>query len=94
MANVLLNLEKGIEVAAEDALKFLTGAEATATKLEPAVVSGLGVLLGAVSTGLSDVSSAASASGLNIALDIQTATALKAIWPAIETFATSIGIKF
>ncbi len=92
MANILLNIEKGIEVGAEDALKWLTGAN-KALRAAPEVVAGLAILIAAVERPLVDISGAA-ANPLNIALDIQTVNDLKAAWPAIKQFLTSLGIKF
>lgn len=92
MANILLNIEKGIEVGAEDALKWLTGAN-KALRAAPEVVAGLAILIAAVERPLVDISGAA-ANPLNIALDIQTVNDLKTAWPAIKQFLTSLGIKF
>jgi hypothetical protein len=35
----------------------------------------------------------AAANPLNIALDIQTAHDLKAVWPDVKTFLTTLGVK-
>lgn len=94
MANVFLDIAKGVEVGAEDALKFLTGAQALATKLEPGVVAALGVVLGAVNTSLTAVEGAASADGLNVTLDESVVADLKTVWPAVEAFCAAIGVKF
>jgi hypothetical protein len=45
MANILLGIEHGVEVAAEDLLKFVSGAAVAGNKAAPGVVAGLGVLL-------------------------------------------------
>lgn len=92
MANILVNLEQGIEVAATDVLKFLTQSETLVTKTEPGVVAALGVLLGATETAITALGQA-TASPLNIALDAQTVADLRAVWPAVVAFATSLGIK-
>lgn len=91
MANILVNLEKGIEIGAEDALKWLTGAN-KALHAAPAVVAALATLLGAVEKPLSELAGAAS-NPLNIVLDVQTATDLKAVWPEVKQFLASLGIK-
>ena len=36
----------------------------------------------------------AAANPLNIALDIQTVTDLKAAWPEVKAFLTTLGVKF
>lgn len=92
MANILVNLEHGIEVAAVDVLKFLTSSQAVATKLEPGVIAALGVLLGATETALASLNQSAS-TPLNIALDAETIIDLRAVWPAVVSFAQALGIK-
>ncbi len=91
MANVLVSIEKGIEIGAEDALKWLTGAN-KALHAAPAVVAALAALLGAVEKPLVDLAGAAS-NPLNILLDVQTATDIKAVWPQVKEFLSSMGIK-
>jgi hypothetical protein len=92
MANILVNIEKGIEIGAEDVLKWLTGAN-KALHAAPEVVAALATLIGAFEKPLADISGAA-ANPLNIALDIQTVNDLKATWPAVKEFLSSLGIKF
>lgn len=91
MANILLNAEKGIQIAAEDALKWLTGANKT-LKAAPAVIAALATLLGAVEKPLTDLVGAA-ANPLNIALDVQTVTDLRAAWPEVTAFLGTLGVK-
>jgi hypothetical protein len=91
MANILVNIEKGIEVAAEDALKWLTGASKALT-VTPTVIAALGTLFGQLEGPISGIA-AATANPLNIALDVQTVAELKAVWPDIEQFLSSIGVK-
>ena len=92
MANILVNIEKGIEIGAEDALKWLTGAN-NALQAAPEVVAALATLIGAVEKPLADVAGVA-ANPLNIALDIQTVTDLKTAWPAVKAFLVTLGVKF
>src|SRR5580658_360095 len=91
MANILVNIEKGIEIAAEDALKWLTGAD-KALHAAPEVVAALATLAGAVEKPLSELAGAA-ANPLNIPLDVQTVADLKAVWPQLQSFLASLGIK-
>jgi hypothetical protein len=93
MANILLNLEHGVEVGAADVLRFLTAAQSTATKLEPGVIAAFGVLLGTLEKTMTDLSQAA-ASPLNISLDATTVGDLRAVWPQVAAFSASLGIKF
>ena len=92
MANILVNIEKGIEVGAEDILKWLTGAEKVLFAA-PAVIAALATMAGALEKPLTELAVAAS-NPLNIALDIQTATDLKAAWPQVKAFLVSLGVKF
>ncbi|HMD20943.1 MAG TPA: hypothetical protein VKH40_11500 [Alloacidobacterium sp.] len=92
MANILLGLEHGVEVAAEDVLKFVSGAAVASNKATPGVVAGLGVLLGTVAKTLGDINGVV-ANPLNFSLDAATIQDLKTVWPAIVQFAGSIGIK-
>ncbi len=91
MANIFVSIEKGIEIGAEDALKWLTGATKALT-IAPTVVAALGTLFGQLEAPLTDVASVA-ANPLNITLDIQTVTDIKSVWPDIKQFLTSIGVK-
>src|ERR1017187_330560 len=91
MANILVNIEKGIEIGAEDALKWLTGAD-KALHAAPAVVAALATLIGAVEKPLAELAGAAS-NPLNIALDIQTVTDLRAAWPDVQAFLKTLGVK-
>lgn len=92
MANILVNIEKGIEIGAEDALKWLTGAS-KALQAAPGVVAALATMAGAMEKPLSELAGAAS-NPLNIPLDLQTANDLKAVWPDVKAFLTTLGVKF
>ena len=91
MANIRVSIEKGIEIAAEDALKWLIGAD-KALHAAPEVVASLATLIGAIEKPLADVAGAAQ-NPLNIALDIQTVRDLKAAWPAVKEFLVTLGVK-
>jgi hypothetical protein len=82
---------KGIEIAAEDALKWLSGAN-KAMQATPAVIAALATLIGAVEKPLSELAGAA-ANPLNIPLDVQTVADLKAVWPQLQAFLKTLGIK-
>jgi hypothetical protein len=69
MANILVNIEKGIEIGAEDALKWLSGAN-KAMQATPAVVAALATLVGAIEKPLAELAGAA-ANPMNIPLDVQ-----------------------
>jgi len=92
MANILVNVEKGIEIGAADALKWLTGANKS-LQAAPAVVAALATLIAAVEKPISELAGAA-ANPLNIPLDIETVADLKATWPQVKTFLTTLGVKF
>jgi hypothetical protein len=92
MANILVNMEKGIEIGAQDILKWLTGAN-KALSAAPAVIAALATLVGAVEKPMAELAGAA-ANPLNIALDVQTVTDLKAAWPDVKKFLGTLGVKF
>lgn len=92
MASILVNIEKGIEIAAEDALKWLIGAN-KALHATPEVVAALATLIAALEKPLADVALASQAP-LNIALDVRTVQDLKATWPAVKQFLATFGVKF
>jgi hypothetical protein len=92
MANILVNVEKGIEIAAADALKWLGKAQ-TALTAAPSVIAALATLVSAVDKPLLDIAGVA-ANPLNIVLDIQTASDLKAVWPEVKAFLGTLGVKF
>lgn len=91
MANILVSIEKGIEIAAEDALKWLIRAD-KALHAGPQVVAALATLIGTLEKPLADVAGAAQ-NPLNITLDVQTVNDLKAAWPAVRQFLASLGVK-
>ena len=92
MANLLVNIEKGILVGAEDALQWLTGS-GNKSHTAPAVIAALATLVDALDQPLADMAAAA-ANPLNIPLDIATAEALVAAWPEVKAFLTTLGVKF
>jgi hypothetical protein len=92
MANILVNIEKGIEIGAEDALKWLSGT-GNALHAAPEVIAALATLVGAVEKPLSELAGAA-ANPLNIPLDVQTVNDLRAVWPDVKQFITTLGVKF
>lgn len=91
MANILVSIEKGIEIGAQDALKWLAGADRS-LNAAPAVIAAIATLIGALDKPLADLAGAA-ANPLNIALDIQTVRDMKAVWPEVRQFVTTLGVK-
>lgn len=92
MANILVSIEKGIEIGAEDALKWLTCADHT-LQAAPTVVAALATLIAAIDKPLTEMAAAA-ANPLNVALDIQTVRDMKAAWPQVKQFLSTVGVKF
>ena len=92
MANILVSIEKGIVIGAEDALKWLMGAEKI-VRATPPVVAALATLVGALEKPLSELA-AVTENPLNIPLDIETAEDLKAVWPEVKDFLVTMGVKF
>jgi hypothetical protein len=92
LANILVNMEKGVEISARDALKWLTGA-GKIVSAAPAAIAALAVLVETYEKPIMDIAGAA-ANPLNIPLDIETAKELVAAWPEVKAFLTTLGIKF
>jgi len=92
LANILVNMEKGIEITARDALKWLTGA-GKIVRAAPAAIAALAVLVETYEKPIMDIAGAA-ANPLNIPLDIETAKELVAAWPEVKAFLGTLGIKF
>jgi hypothetical protein len=57
------------------------------------VIAALATLVGAVEKPMAELAGAA-ANPLNIALDVQTVTDLKAAWPDVKKFLGTLGVKF
>jgi hypothetical protein len=81
MANIFLNVEKGIVVGAEDVLKWLTST-AKMLRATPAAIAALATLAGVA------------ANPLNIVLDVETAEDLRTAWPELKAFLVTLGVKF
>ena len=92
MANIFVSIEKGIVIGAEDALRWLMGAERV-LRAAPPVVAALATLVEALEKPLSELV-AVTENPLNIPLDIQTAKDLKAVWPEVKDFLVTMGVKF
>lgn len=92
MANIFLNIEKGIQVAAEDVLHFVSKAQAVIAA-SPVVIAALGTILGAVATAAANTAAAAQAGGLNITFDEQAWASILAVWPDVKAFAKDLGIS-
>lgn len=94
MPNVLIEIGKGVEVAAEDALAFFERigqvAEAAAS---PRALLAFAVLLSATGPVILDATGAAAAEGLNIALDLQTAALIVNLWPELDAWAKTLAIR-
>lgn len=92
MAKLLVNLERGIEIGAKDALKWLTRANKP-LRAAPAAIAALAILIEVLDKPLTDLAGAA-ANPLNIPLDLQTAADLIAAWPEVKAFVSALGVKF
>jgi len=93
MANIFVKIGKDIELGAEDLLKWITKGAAVTARAGPNVLAAFGVLAGAVEKSLTDIVGAAASGGVNIVLDMQTVTDLKAVWPDVKAFLATLGVK-
>lgn len=93
MANILVDVEKGIEVGAEYLLKWFGVASKAVTSNGPGAIVALGALLGAAEKAIADVEAGATnPASLVITLEADIAD-FKAVWPAVKEFAATLGIK-
>ena len=92
MASIMVNIEKGIEMAAEDVLHLLSGAQKD-VQAAPVVIAALGTLLGAVNAAILAAQGAVAQDGFNIKLDDAVVSDLEAAWPDLKAFAATLGIK-
>lgn len=96
MANGFITLidevDKKVEVGAEDALKWLRGAQGKVSQEAPAVLAGLGTLGGSIETALADAA-AISANPMQLILNFGTDVKdFAAVWPAIKAFLLTLGV--
>ncbi len=92
MANILVNIEKGVEVGAADVLNFITGAEKKLT-MAPVVLAAVGTVLGSVAAAVTSTEAASASGFVNIQLDITAFNNIKAVWPQIQAAAKDAGIN-
>lgn len=93
MANVLIDIEKGVEVVAEDLFGWIKKANSAVQSGGPGAITALGVLAGAVETALTDAASGAS-NPAQLILTLPTDIAdFKAVWPDVKAFLLTLGIK-
>lgn len=93
MASVLVNIEKGVEIAAEDLFQWVTKANNGLSKDSPAAIPALGTILGAVGKAIADASGAAANPAQLIITLPQDVADYKAVWADIVAFAATVGIK-
>jgi hypothetical protein len=92
MANLIVDVEKDVKLAAGDLLRWLRGAD-RAVQAAPTVIVALAVLAEALERPLAEVSAVVS-NPLNIALDIETVEDLRAAWPEVKLFLKDLGVQF
>jgi hypothetical protein len=93
VASILVSIEKGVEVAAEDLLSWVGKANTATSNNGPGALAALGVLAAAIDKALTDVAAgAATPATLPLAIpgDISD---VKAVWPDIKAFLVTLGIK-
>ncbi|MGC2403677.1 MAG: hypothetical protein WA510_28050 [Acidobacteriaceae bacterium] len=92
MANVFLKIGKGIEVAAEDVLKWAKEAQTVTTKITPAQLAAIGVLAGAVAKCAADVV-VDSSNPLTLLLGgASQAQDFLSVWPELKTLLQDFGV--
>jgi hypothetical protein len=93
MANILINIAKGVEVAAEDVLEFITAANKIVQGEGPAAVAAIGVLAAALDKAFNDAAAvAANPTSLTLAFASDVAD-IKAVWPAVKALLAIFRVK-
>jgi hypothetical protein len=94
MPNVFVEIGDGIEVAADDFLKFCDDLKLEAEAIvSPQAMIALAVLAVPVGEVVTDVTGAVAAGGLNIPLDVETAELLVQTWPALIAYLKTLKIQ-
>ena len=88
-----MNIIGDIEQDGAKVLHWLVGESQKIATAEPRVVAALEVLGKGANAALTATEAAVAAGGVNIVLDIQTATDLKAVWPDVVAFLATLGVK-
>jgi hypothetical protein len=92
MANIILKIGHGIEVAAEDVIKWDKAAASYVVKVSPTALAALAVLLSGVEKAATDVATDA-ANPLNILLGgIQQGQDFMAVFSELKALGVSLGI--
>ena len=92
MATILLGTRNKLEVAAADVLGFLMQSKTLKVIIEPEVVAALAVLAENINTAIADVDNSVK-TPWNFSVDEKTLDNLRAVWPALLNFMSSIGVK-
>jgi hypothetical protein len=92
VANILLKIGKGIEVAAEDVIKWDKDAANYLVRVSPTALAALAVLLAGVEKAATDAATDAT-NPLTILLTGHAQIAdFLAVWPELKAFAVTLGI--
>ena len=91
LATIIVDAEKGVEVAAADVLKFVTAAK-TELALAPTELAAVATVLASVGAAATATETAAASGGLNITLDTAALTAIKGVWPSVQAAFKAAGV--
>jgi triosephosphate isomerase len=92
MANIFLKIGRGIEVGAEDVLKWAKEAQSVTTKITPAQLAAIGVLAGGIAKAAADVTIDASNPVALLLGGASQAQDFMAVWPELKTVLQDFGI--
>jgi len=94
MPNIWVEIGEGIEVGADDFLKFCNDLKLEAQAIvSPQALIALAVLAVPVGQAVADGVAAAAQDGLNIPLDIETAQLIIQTWPALLAYLRTLKIQ-
>lgn len=94
MPNVLVAIGDGVEVGAQDFLKFVDQLKLEAQAMvSPRALLALAVLAVPLSQAILDATAAAAQDGLNIPLDVETAELLIQLWPDLKAYFNTLAVQ-
>lgn len=94
MINIFVKIGEGVEVAADDFVKFCEDVKLEGQAiLSPRAMIALAILIGAAIPVATDVAAAIAQDGLNVPLDMETASLLIALMPDLKAYANTLTIQ-
>jgi hypothetical protein len=94
MPNILVQIGEGIEVAAQDFVKFCDDLKLEAEAVvSPRALIALALLAVPLGKAVASSVAAASQDGINIPLDVQSAQLIVQLWPDLQAYLKTLAIQ-